>query len=75
MIEERLYVGRDAICQALQVSWQTVRRWILYRGLPVLQERGFQPSLHSSDLRCWHRERQQLTRGKRSSRPIDKADL
>ena len=52
----QVYVGRKAICEALGVSWPTVKKWIRRRGLPVVQETGFPPSLHREELRRWHRE-------------------
>lgn len=54
----RLIVGRDNICLFLGgVSWRTVQRWKRKRGLPLLQEDGEQPSVLTSAVEEWHRQR------------------
>lgn len=52
-----IYVGRKAICQAMGLSWKTVVRWVEKRGLPVLREAGYPPSLHRADLQHWHQSK------------------
>ena len=52
-----ILIGRKAICAYLGVCWTTVRKWIKKRDLPVLQEEGCPPSLHTAELEEWHRKR------------------
>lgn len=52
-----MLTGRKAICAFMGVSWTTVKRWIKCRGLPVVQERGMQPTLLDTHVREWQDKR------------------
>lgn len=53
--EKDLLVGRKAICQFLNRSWDTIHRWIHEEGMPAAKVDGCWEAI-GEDLRAWKRE-------------------
>jgi hypothetical protein len=46
-------VGRKEICAYLHITWQTVRKWKRYYGLPIRHRPGGKPFAIPGELDRW----------------------